>query len=117
VTLERIRAVAPDQRARTTVARAATPLAQLVVAHPDEPANDLIWRLAHARDRRALVLDRGQLVGIVSHSDIARAFEIRSLARREGASTTPALPSSESHDRYPGPKGPRSPGCSPLARG
>jgi Zn-dependent protease/CBS domain-containing protein len=74
VTLRRLRAVPPERRATTRLAEIACPPADLVTVSPDEPVADLLGRLSAGEDRRALVLDGGRLVGIVSPADIMRAL-------------------------------------------
>jgi Zn-dependent protease len=91
VTLDRVRSLDASRRSTATVGLVASPLAQVAVASPDEPANALISRLALSPDRRALVVDRGRLVGIVSSTDITRALEVRSLTHRPtGGAPAPA---------------------------
>ena len=49
-------------------------------AEPHEPLTALLERLASVAGRRALVVDAGQVVGIVTASDITRVIEVRRLA-------------------------------------
>jgi Zn-dependent protease len=76
VTLSRLRDVPDHLRATTTVAQVATPLDRVVTARPGEPVIDLLARFTPGTGRRALVLDRGALVGIVTASDLDRALEL-----------------------------------------
>lgn len=89
MTLERVRAVPVERRSQTDVRTAAAPIDHVVVVAPDEPVQALIPRLARSREGRALVIDRGRLVGIVSHTDIIRALELRQLTPQR-----PAVPAS-----------------------
>lgn len=82
VTLNRIRAVAPDQRATTVLREVACPPAEVPVAHPDEALTALLPRLSGCTDGRALVLADNALVGIVSPSDISRAAALHGLGAR-----------------------------------
>ncbi|OBJ73090.1 site-2 protease family protein [Mycobacterium sp. 1274756.6] len=82
VTLNRIRAVAPDQRATTVLQEVACPPAEAPVAHPDEALTALLPRLSGCTDGRALVLADNALVGIVSPSDISRAAALHGLGAR-----------------------------------
>lgn len=76
VTLARLRSVPPEQRATTRVADVACPMDEVVRTTPDEMLVDLLPRLAGCTDGRALVLDaHGELVGILSHTDVSRAIE------------------------------------------
>jgi Zn-dependent protease/CBS domain-containing protein len=74
VTLRRLREVPPERRATTRVATVACPRQDLVTVAPDEPLAELLGRVSAGEDRRALVLDGGRLVGIVSPADIMRAL-------------------------------------------
>ena len=76
VTLSRLKAVAPERRARTTVRDIACPMSDVPVAAPDEPIVDLLGRMTEATDGRALVLADGQLVGLVSPTDISRTVSL-----------------------------------------
>jgi Zn-dependent protease/CBS domain-containing protein len=88
VTLRRLREAPPERRAATRVGEVACPREDLVTASPDEPLADLLGRVSAGEDRRALVLEGGQLVGIVSPADITRALAV---ADRRGLRTG-ALP-------------------------
>ncbi len=76
VTLSRLKAVAPERRASTTVRDIACPMSDVPVAAPDEPIVDLLGRMTEATDGRALVLADGQLVGLVSPTDISRTVSL-----------------------------------------
>ncbi|MFC0504072.1 site-2 protease family protein [Micromonospora costi] len=75
VTLDRVRGVPADRRDATTLAEVACREDQLVLARPDEQLNELLPRLNECADGRALVVTDGNLVGIVSPSDISRAVQ------------------------------------------
>ena len=80
ITLTELRDVAPDQRATTLVRDAAIPRDQVPVADPREPFIALLERLARTGGKRALVIDSGRVVGIVTTSDITRLIDVRRLA-------------------------------------
>jgi CBS domain-containing protein len=80
VTLDRIRTVPPDQRGTVTIADIAIPAREVTVA-PDDPVERAL-PFVH-RGSRALVFDRGRLVGILSPTDITRLVE-RDALRRPG---------------------------------
>lgn len=76
ITLERLRSVAPDQRATTPVRSVACPVGEVVTVQPDEPLVDLLPRLNSCGDGRALVLRNGELVGIVTPTDVTRVLDV-----------------------------------------
>lgn len=80
VTLDHIRHLPADQRAVTSVAGIARPIDELVVVDPTSELTDLLPALRVSRERRALVVEDGELVGLVSTTDIARAVELAQLA-------------------------------------
>ncbi|MER7164641.1 site-2 protease family protein [Micromonospora sp. NPDC000207] len=75
VTLDRVRGIPTDQRATTRLSEVACRAGDLVLAAPEEELTDLLPRLSTCADGRALVVTGGQLVGIVSPSDISRAVQ------------------------------------------
>lgn len=79
VTLSQLKRVAPDQLSRLRVDEVAAPLASTPVATADEPLVDLVARMAVEPGARALVVEDGQVVGIVSPTDVARAVQIGGL--------------------------------------
>ena len=82
VTLRQLRDVAPGRRATTSVQEIALPLSSVPTATPLEPLSALIERLAAAgHGSRALVIDGGKVVGIVTPSDLARLIDVYRLAQ------------------------------------
>jgi Zn-dependent protease len=81
VTLARLKTIAPQRRASTRVTEVAFPLSEVTTTTPDEALVDLLERMVGCSDGRALVLDQGHLVGIVSPTDVARALEVGRLRR------------------------------------
>jgi Zn-dependent protease/CBS domain-containing protein len=75
VTFNRIKQVPAARREETVLADIACPLSEVATASPDDSVSDLIPRLTGCADQRALVLRNGDLVGIVSPSDIARMLD------------------------------------------
>jgi Zn-dependent protease/predicted transcriptional regulator len=72
VTLNRIRAVRPEDRAQRRLADIACPPDQVPVARPDEPLVDLLSKLGGCADGRAVVVDdTGRVIGLVSPRDIS----------------------------------------------
>ncbi|MGE5698272.1 MAG: site-2 protease family protein [Candidatus Sericytochromatia bacterium] len=80
ITLTQLRNVAPEQRTATLIRDVAVPLDQVPTAEAHEPLTALLDRLAPVAGTRALVVEAGQVVGIVTASDIARVIDVRSLA-------------------------------------
>lgn len=74
VTFTQIRRVPPAARASTRLRDIACPIQQVAQVRPDQPAADLLPRLSECAEGRALVVADGELVGIVSPSDINRAL-------------------------------------------
>jgi Zn-dependent protease/CBS domain-containing protein len=75
VTLHRINQVPAGERGQTTLRDAACPLSEVARTAPDEPVANVLPRLNACSEGRALVFADGQLVGIVSPSDMSRALE------------------------------------------
>ena len=81
ITLAQLRGVAPSQRATTLVREVAIPLPRVPSAAPQEPLTALLERLAAATGGRALVVDAGRVVGIVTASDLSRLIDVYRLAQ------------------------------------
>lgn len=80
ITLTQLRGITPGERATTLVREAATPLPQVPMAAPHEPLTTLLERLGSVGGNRALVLDAGRVVGIVTASDLSRLIDVYRLA-------------------------------------
>jgi Zn-dependent protease len=81
VTLARLTTVPARQRPTTRVEAVMCPLAQVPTATPEELLVDLLPRLGSGCGGGwALVVEDGQLVGMVSPGDIARALELAAVA-------------------------------------
>ncbi|MFE2064344.1 site-2 protease family protein [Streptomyces sp. NPDC059467] len=74
LTVRRVQAVPPQARDHTAVREVMRPLGEVVTTAPDEPVLDVLPRLQDSPVRRALVLDQGRLVGILTVADITRAL-------------------------------------------
>ena len=82
VTLTQLRDVAPGRRTATDVGDIALPLHVVPTAAPQEPLTALLERMAAAGPRsRALVVEGGEVVGIVTPTDIARLIDVYRLAQ------------------------------------
>lgn len=71
LTFQQVRRVPPRERATTRLRDIACPLNRVAQARPDEPAADLLPRLSECAEGRALVVSDGNIVGIVSPSDVS----------------------------------------------
>jgi Zn-dependent protease len=81
ITLAQLREVEPSSRSTTTVGEIAVPLERVSTATPGEPVTTLLERLASDGSSRALVVDAGRVVGIVTASDLTRLVDVYRLAR------------------------------------
>lgn len=82
VTIAAVKNVSAEARPATRVHEIACPPDQVPSAAPGEPLTTLLERLGGGcGEGRALVLQDGQLVGLVSPSDISRALQHSSLGR------------------------------------
>ncbi|MGD1237571.1 site-2 protease family protein [Mycobacterium seoulense] len=93
ITLRQLRDVAPGRRPTTTVGEIAQPLHEVPSGAPQEPLTALLERMAPAGPRsRALVFEGGQVVGIVTPTDVARLIEVYRLAHPDDAKPASAQP-------------------------
>lgn len=79
VTLKRVKRVPVDQRPSTTVRDVACPMDEIPVVNPDEPLAGVLPRMAGCSDGRALVVEDGRLVGLLSPTDVMRHLEVAEL--------------------------------------
>jgi CBS domain-containing protein len=79
LTLAALKNVTPEARATTLLREVACPLERVSTAGPADPAANLLSVSDGCSEGRTLVVDRGELVGIVSPSDISRLLQ-RSLS-------------------------------------
>jgi Zn-dependent protease/CBS domain-containing protein len=80
ITLTQLRGIGPGARATTLVRDAAIPIDRVATASPGEPLTALLERLGPDTGNRALVVDGGRVVGIVTAADITRWIDVRRLA-------------------------------------
>jgi Zn-dependent protease/CBS domain-containing protein len=83
LTMAALKNVAPGARPTTLIKQVACPLEKVSTATPADPATNLLNVSDGCSEGRTLVVDNGQLVGIISPSDISRLMQ-RSLAGRSG---------------------------------
>jgi Zn-dependent protease/CBS domain-containing protein len=80
VTLNRVRAVPPQERVTTRLWQIACPPADVPVARPEDSVVELLQRMHGCADGRAVVVDdAGRVVGVVSPSDVARELQLANL--------------------------------------
>ncbi|KZS71461.1 zinc metalloprotease [Mycobacterium kansasii] len=90
VTLRQLRELPPARRGTTSVRDIAVPLQEVPTAAPRAPLSALLEQMAPAGPRsRALVVDAGAVVGIVTASDIARLVDVYRLAQPQPAPAPP----------------------------
>jgi CBS-domain-containing membrane protein len=78
VSLKRVKEV-PADRWRVAVRDVACPIDDVPIVAPDDRVVDLLPRMANCADGRALVVESGRLVGIVSPTDVMRQLELADL--------------------------------------
>jgi Zn-dependent protease/CBS domain-containing protein len=81
VTLRRLKAVPAGRRPLVTAREIACPIEEVPTTTAQTPLPELIPRLNASPDGRALVLQEGRLVGVVSPTDVSRAIEHGTLHR------------------------------------
>lgn len=79
ITPDRLRRVAPGEWRMRTTADIATPVDELVTAHPDEMLLDVLDRMGTS-ERRIVVLDaRDNVIGLVTPTDLVRTIRVARL--------------------------------------
>jgi Zn-dependent protease/CBS domain-containing protein len=84
VRLSELVRVPGSDRGTTRLTDVARPLAEVPVSRPNDDLAGLIERLGSTLDRRVLVFDQEQLVGIVAPADVARVLAIRQTVEKSG---------------------------------
>jgi CBS domain-containing protein len=79
VSLKRVKEVPAEDRWRVAVRDVACPIDDVPIVAPDDRVVDLLPRMADCADGRALVVEGGRLVGIVSPTDVMRQLELAEL--------------------------------------
>lgn len=88
VTLSRIKQLDAEQRGTTLVGDIACGRDEVPIAAPSEPVVSLLPRMGGCSDGRALVVEEGRVVGIVSPTDIARTLQLAELFGPSGPRPT-----------------------------
>jgi CBS domain-containing protein len=84
LTLAALKNVAPSARTTTLIREITCPLDSVPRVRPADPAADVLNVSDGCSEGRTLVVENGQLVGIISPSDISRLLQ-RSLSGRSEA--------------------------------
>lgn len=79
LTLARVQSVPADQRASTPISDVACPVDDVPMAGPEEPLADLLPRMRGCADGRAVIVQDGRTVGLVSPTDVMRQMEVAEL--------------------------------------
>jgi CBS domain-containing protein len=89
ITMNRMKVVPARAWPTTRVRDVARRLADVPRARSDDDATDVLTAMSEAPDGRVLVVDDGELVGIISPTDVTRALEMAGLraAARNGPSS------------------------------
>jgi signal-transduction protein with cAMP-binding, CBS, and nucleotidyltransferase domain len=74
VTVQALRMVPPARRGTTRVGEIAVPLSSLPTASPGDLLSELLPRLSMPNGGRALVLEQGRMVGMISPADVANVL-------------------------------------------
>jgi CBS domain-containing protein len=82
VTLNRIKALPPEQRAISTVEAVTCPLDEVPRAAATDRLVDVLPAMTRSDDGRLLVLDGDRIVGIVTATDLTRTLELAELRPR-----------------------------------
>jgi Zn-dependent protease len=84
VTLNRVKQVPRDRRADVPVRDVACSGQDLVQVAPEDALSDVLGRLGSCADGRAVVVEGGRVVGILSPSDISRQLQVIDLRTNAG---------------------------------
>jgi Zn-dependent protease/CBS domain-containing protein len=78
VCLDDVRKVPASQRSTKTVSDIMTPKTELVTIGPDEPANDALKEISERSIRQLVVMQDGELFGLIRRRDIVRYLQLQS---------------------------------------
>ncbi len=92
ITLNRIRALDPEQRAATYVGDVACDRDEVALTGPDESLTSVLPRLSSCEDGRAIVVQDGRVIGILSPTDISRMLQVADLWSPDRGGTDPRGP-------------------------
>ena len=78
VCLDDVRRVPAEERSSTTISNIMTPKSELITIGPDDPANDALKEISNRSIRQLVVLQDGELFGLVRRRDIVRYLQLQS---------------------------------------
>ena len=78
VCLDDVRRVPAEERSSTTISDIMTPRSELITIGPDDPANDALKEISNRSIRQLVVLQDGELFGLVRRRDIVRYLQLQS---------------------------------------
>jgi Zn-dependent protease/CBS domain-containing protein len=76
VTLARVKQVPAAHRVTTPVSSVAAPLSSVAVVAPTDRVTDVLPRMSGGAEGRALVIDGGRLVGLLSPTDVTHRLQL-----------------------------------------
>lgn len=83
VTLQNMKEVPREKWSETRVSRILTPLKEAMVVRPDSDAADVMMKMASQNVGRAMVMDNGELVGLLSRTDMMRFIQMHMVLGEE----------------------------------
>ena len=78
VCLDDVRRVPAAERPTKTVSEIMTPKSELITIGPNDPANDALEEISKRSIRQLIVLENGELFGLVRRRDIVRYLQLQS---------------------------------------
>jgi len=76
VSLQNLREIPREKWPDTRVSQIMTPLKEIMVTEPDKDAAAVMMKMAAENTGRALVMDRGDLVGLISRTDMMKFIQM-----------------------------------------
>ncbi len=76
VSLQHVKEIPREKWAETRVSQVLTPLKETMVLKPDNDAAEVMMRMAAQNTGRALVMENGDLVGLLSRTDMMRFMQM-----------------------------------------
>lgn len=76
VTLQNMKAVPREEWPEKRVSQILTPLKETMVLHPDTDAAEVMMKMSAQNTGRALVMENGELVGLLSRTDMMRFMQM-----------------------------------------